>query len=127
MNQRMELFTRGVSVNGYGEQDATYTTGGSIWGKVKLMVADEKLLSSKEQPVHGMSIVARFFSGTAGDRIEFNGYRWEIDGVRRSHRSGNISITANRIHAIAATIEYYLQPGGLSSYLQPGGDKYLQP
>ncbi len=127
MNQRMELFTRGVSVNSYGEQDATYTTGGSIWGKVKLMVADEKLLSSKEQPVHGMSIVARFFSGTAGDRIEFNGYRWEIDGVRRSHRSGNISITANRIHAIAATIEYYLQPDGLSFYLQPGGDKYLQP
>ena len=125
MNQRMELFTRGVSVNSYGEQDATYATGGSIWGKVKLMVADEKLLSSKEQPVHGMSIVARFFSGTTGDRIEFNGYRWEIDGVRRSHRSGNISITANRIHAIASA--YYLQPDGLSFYLQPGGDKYLQP
>ena len=124
MNQRMELFTRGVSIDSYGEQDATYTTGGSIWGKVKLMVADEKLLSSKEQPVHGMSVMARFFSGTTGDRIEFNGYRWEIDGVRRSHRSGNISITANRIHA---TIEYYLQPDGLSFYLQPGGDKYRTP
>jgi len=101
MNQRMELFTRGTSINGYGEQTAAYTTGGSIWGKVKLKVADEKLLSSKEQPVHGMSVMARFFSGTTGDRIDFDGYRWEIDGVRRSHRSGNISITANRIYALA--------------------------
>ena len=127
MNQRLELFTRGVSINSYGEQDATYTTGGSIWGKVKLTVSDEKLMSNKEQPIRSMSIMARFFSGTTGDRIEFDGYRWEIDGVRRNHRAGNISITANRIHAIAAAVEYYFQPDGLSYYLQPGGDKYLQP
>lgn len=127
MNQRLELYTRGVSINSYGEQDATYTTGGSIWGKVKLMVSDEKLLSNKEQPVRSMSIIARFFDGTTGDRIEYDGYRWEIDGVRRSHRSGNISITANRIHAIAPVLEYYLQPDGLTYYLTPTGDKYQQP
>ena len=125
MNQRMELFTRGTSINSYGEQTDEYTTGGSIWGRVKRSVSDEGVKSSKEQPAHSMSVLARFFSGTTGDRIEFDGYRWEIDGVRRSHRSGNISITANRIHAIASG--YYLQPDGLSFYLQPGGDKYIQP
>lgn len=125
MNQRMEIFTRGASINGYGERTDEYTTGGSIWGRVLRSVADDGVTSSKEQPVHSMSVMARFFTGTTGDRIEFDGYRWEIDGVRRSHRAGNISITANRIHAVVAS--YYLQPDGISFYLQPGGDKYLQP
>ena len=119
---RLQIYAKSSAINSHGESELT--TSFLRYLRVKLMVADEKLLSSKEQPVHGMSVMARFFSGTTGDRIEFNGYRWEIDGVRRSHRSGNISITANRIHA---TIEYYLQPDGLSFYLQPGGDKYRTP
>ena len=71
-----------------------------------------------------IQITSRTFSGTEGDEIEYNGYRWEVEGVRRKHRQNNITIIANRLHA---SISYYFQPDGTSLYTSPTGDDYIQP
>jgi hypothetical protein len=68
---------------------------------------------------------ARHFSGNTKDHLEYLDYRWEIEGVRRSHRSGFIRIIANRLYAVVA--RKYLQPNGINFYLTPSGNYYLQP
>ncbi len=84
-------------------------------------------MSFKNKPISVIHITARNFSGTTGDEIEYSGYRWEIEGVRRKHRQNNITIIANRLRKVVPAIEYYIQPDGSSFYLTPTGDKYLQP
>jgi|15BtaG_2_1085339.scaffolds.fasta_scaffold00719_11 hypothetical protein len=127
MNQRAQIYARQTSLNGYGEKSSVYSLLGSVWGRIKHKAPGESLISSKHKPVHNIEITARNFGGSTGDELEYNGYRWEVEGVRRRHRSNNIQIIANRLYSTANIIKYYRQPDGISSYLQPGGDKYLQP
>lgn len=125
MNQRLRIYTRGTSLNSLGELSSVYTQSGSVWGRAKHYVDGQRIVSDKEKPQHKVEVVARHFSGTTGDQIEYNGYRWEIEGVRRNYRSSVINIIANRLYPEAA--KYYLQPNGTNFYLTPSGDKYLQP
>lgn len=127
MNQRLSVYTRTQTLNAYGEKSNGYTLSGSVWGRVKHKAPGESLVSSKHKAIHNIEITARNFTGTNGDEIEYNGYRWEVEGVRRKYRQNNITIIANRLHKVVAAIEYYLQPDGSSFYLTPTGDKYLQP
>ena len=124
MNQRLSIYTRSQSLNTYGERSSTYTLSGYVWGRVKHKIGKEPLTSSKMQADSNIQITSRTFSGTEGDEIEYNGYRWEVEGVRRKHRQNNITIIANRLHA---AISYYLQPDGTSLYTSPTGDDYIQP
>ena len=127
MNQRIKIYSRQSSTNSYGEQSDVYAQSGSVFGRAKHSVSNESLVSDKHQPTHKLEIASRYFSGTSGDQIEYAGFRWEVEGVRRRYRSNNITIIANRLHVAVAEILYYLQPDGSSYYLQPSGDKYLQP
>jgi len=127
MNQRIKIYSRQSSVNSYGEQSDVYAQSGSVFGRAKHSVSDESLLSDKHQPTHKLEVTARHFSGTSGDQIEYAGFRWEVEGVRRKHRSNNVTIIANRLFTAVREIAYYLQPDGSSFYLTPTGDKYQQP
>jgi len=98
MNQRIKIYSRQSSINSYGERSDTYAQSGSVFGRAKHSVSDESLLSDKHQPIHKLEVTARHFSGTSGDQIEYAGYRWEIEGARRKHRSNNIKIIANRLY-----------------------------
>jgi len=125
MNQRFKLYTRGSSLNSYGELSDTFTEGSSVFGKARHYTDGESLVSNKHRPLHKVEIKARHFSGNTKDHLEYLDYRWEIEGVRRSHRSGFIRIIANRLYAVVA--KKYLQPNGINFYLTPSGNYYLQP
>ena len=125
MNQRFKIFTRGSSLNSYGELSETFTQGSSVFGRARHYTDGESLVSRKHRPLHKVEINARHFSGSIKDQVEYLDYRWEIEGVRRSHRSGVIKIIANRLYALASG--FYLQPNGINFYLTPSGNKYLQP
>jgi len=125
MNQRFKLYTRGSSLNSYGELSDTFTEGSSVFGKARHYTDGESLVSNKHRPLHKVEIKARHFSGNTKDHLEYLDYRWEIEGVRRSHRSGFIRIIANRLYAVVA--RKYLQPNGINFYLTPSGNYYLQP
>lgn len=127
MNQRFKIYTRTSSLNSYGEESNAFAYASSVWGRAKHSVSDDALMSGKHQPSHKVEFVARSFPATTGDQIEYAGYRWEVEGVRRRHRSNNVTIIANRLHEAVVTALYYLQPDGTSFYLTPAGDKYLQP
>tara|TARA_R110000823_G_scaffold297453_1_gene417573 strand:+ start:77 stop:379 length:303 start_codon:yes stop_codon:yes gene_type:complete len=100
MNHRIAIYARTATLNAYGEQSDTYSLSGSVWGRVKHSAGDESVLSGKENAAQEINIVARNFSGTTGDEIEYDGYRWGIEGVRRKHRQLNTTITANRLRAV---------------------------
>lgn len=125
MNQRFKVYTRGSSLNSYGELSDTFTEGSSVFGKARHYTDGESLVSNKHRPLHKVEIKARHFSGNTKDHLEYLDYRWEIEGVRRSHRSGFIRIIANRLYAVVA--KKYLQPNGINFYLTPSGNYYLQP
>jgi len=125
MNQRFKLYTRGSSLNSYGELSDTFTEGSSVFGKARHYTDGESLVSNKHRPLHKVEIKARHFSGNTKDHLEYLDYRWEIEGVRRSHRSGFIRIIANRLYAVVA--KKYLQPNGINFYLTPSGNYYIQP
>lgn len=127
MNQRFEIYTRTSNLNSYGEQTDSFVYASSVWGRARHSVSDDSLASDKHQPVHKVEFSARSFPASSGDQIEYAGYRWEVEGVRRRHRSNNVTIIANRLHAAVRQIAYYLQPDGASFYLTPTGDKYQQP
>jgi len=96
-----------------------------VFGKARHYTDGESLVSNKHRPLHKVEIKARHFSGNTKDHLEYLDYRWEIEGVRRSHRSGFIRIIANRLYAVVA--RKYLQPNGINFYLTPSGNYYLQP
>lgn len=125
MNQRFTILTRQSSLNSLGELTDSYVATGKVFGRAKHTVDGTKTVNNRPRPQHKVEIVSRNFSATTGDQMEYNGYRWEIEGVRRSRRANNITVIANRLHAAAAL--YYLQPDGSSYYLTPAGDKYTQP
>ena len=126
MNQRFKIYTRTQTLNDYGEKTDAFNYASSVWGRAKHSVSDDSLVSDKHQPIHRVEFEARSFPASSGDQIEYAGYRWEVEGVRRRHRSNNITVIANRLYAAVAS--YYLQPDGSSYYLQPDGSSYyLQP
>lgn len=127
MNQRFKIYTRTSTLNSYGEQTDAFALASSVWGRARHSVSDDTLTSDKHQPVHKIEFSARSFPASSGDQIEYAGYRWEVEGVRRRHRSSNITVIANRLYSAVADIAYYLQPDGSSFYLTPTGDKYQQP
>ena len=124
MNQRFKIYTRGSSLNSYGELSETFTQGSSVFGRARHYTDGESLVSNKHRPLHKVEIHARHFGGGIKDHIEYLDYRWEIEGVRRSHRSSVIKIIANRLYAIVKG--KYLQPNGTNFYLTPSGNYYLQ-
>ncbi len=121
MNQRIKIYSRQSSINSYGEQSEVYTESGSVFGRAKHSASGESIASDKHNPTHKLQITARHFSGTSGDQIEYAGYRWEVEGVRRRHRQQNITIIANRLHE---ALSFYVQPDGLSFYNTPTGNRY---
>lgn len=125
MNQRISLFSRSASLNAYGEQSDSFTSSGSIFASVKHKATSEKFDSGQHRIIHKATAIARHCSIGAGDEVEYAGFRWDVEGVRRSHRGGNITIELNRLYKLAAG--YYLQPNGVNFYLTPSGYKYLQP
>lgn len=98
MNQRFTILTRQSSLNSLGELTELYVQTGKAFGKAKHSVSGTKLVNERPRPQHKVEIVSRNFPATPGDQIEYAGYRWEIEGVRRKHRSNNITIIANRLH-----------------------------
>lgn len=127
MNQRFSILTRQSSLNSLGELTDSYVQTSQAFGRAKHTVDGSKMVNNRPRPQHKVEIVARNFPATTGDQIEYAGYRWEVEGVRRRHRSSNITVIANRLYAAVADIAYYLQPDGSSFYLTPTGDKYQQP
>lgn len=127
MNQRFTILTRQSSLNSLGELTSSYVETSKAFGRAKHVVSGTRLVNERPHPQHKVEIVARNFPATTGDQISYNGYIWEIEGVRRRHRSNNIDIIANRLHLAEVELLYYLQPDGTSFYLTPAGDKYLQP
>lgn len=125
MNQRISLFSRSASLNSYGEQSDSFTSSGSVFASVKHKATSEKFDSGQHRIIHKATAIARHCSIGAGDEVEYSGYRWDVEGVRRSHRAGNIKIELNRLYKLAAG--FYLQPNGINFYLTPSGNKYLQP
>lgn len=125
MNQRINLFSRSASLNSYGEQSDSFTSSGSVFASVKHKATSEKFDSGQDRIIHRATAIARHCSIGAGDEVEYAGYRWDVEGVRRSHRAGNIKIELNRLYKLAAG--FYLQPNGINFYLTPSGNKYLQP
>ena len=127
MNQRFTILTRQSELNSLGELTSSYVETSKAFGRARHVVDGTSLVNERPHPNHKVQIVSRNFPATTGDQISYNGYIWEIEGVRRRHRSNNIDIVANRLHPVVAELFYYLQPDGVSLYLTPDGDKYLQP
>ena len=125
MNQRFKIYTRTSTLNSYGEKTDDYIYASSVWGRARHSVSDDVLQSDKHQPIHKVEFNARSFPAASGDQIEYAGYRWEVEGVRRKHRSNNVTIIANRLHR--ALDRFYNQPDGSSLYVAPSGEFYQQP
>ena len=100
MNQRISLFSRSASLNSYGEQSDSFTSSGSVFASVKHKATSEKFDSGQHRIIHKATAIARHCSIGAGDEVEYAGYRWDVEGVRRSHRAGNIKIELNRLFAV---------------------------
>ncbi len=98
MNQRFSIFTRTSTLNSYGEKTDAFVFASEVWGRAKHSVSDDSISSDKHQPVHKIEFKARSFPATTGDQIEYAGYRWEVEGIRRRHRSNNITVIANRLY-----------------------------
>ena len=127
MNQRFIILTRQSSLNSLGELTDSYVETGKVFGRAKHTVDGTKAVNNRPRPQHKVEIVSRNFPATTGDQIEYAGFRWEVEGVRRKHRSNNVTIIANRLFTAVRDVAYYLQPDGASFYLTPTGDKYQQP
>lgn len=125
MNQILYLYDRSSSLNSYGEQSDSFTFVGSVFASVKHKATSEKFDSGQHRIIHKATAVARHCSIGAGDEVEYAGYRWDVEGVRRSHRAGNIKIELNRLFKVPPG--KYTQPDGINFYLTPSGGYYLQP
>ena len=131
LNRLLVIKSKGTTLNSFGEPNhSTYSEYTSLWGNVAVSTATEKFVANSDHPFQVVSFKTRYRDDINTDMvIEYDGYRYDIEGIKRlgQRRKKHMVITALRDESIPVVLFNYFQPDGLSFYLQPGGDKYIQP
>ena len=95
LDRQIDIYTRSVSSNDFGETPEAFTYNRTIWAKIIPAGGGEKIESKRETATNEVLFIVRYTTTiTEVDRIKWNGRYYDISKIDTPDRKVFLHITA---------------------------------